>query len=542
LSIQTKLKEESDESTKTTITIYFRDIKGKHTLRKQFYAEKDEVKEIKKLITKISNKAGGNHDINDLFLSPNIVYWIKSILDSNESETDRNIELIINDFSHSMMTRAREKGKFAVSLIIKNKFIICHSRSGQQSITTDLSVIERLLDLDNVDKYVEFSKDKESIHVNHFEKYESKSLIDWLGLPEKESIFELRGSINLFSTIDNLPIIFQLNIEEFIEKIVDSEKYHLEKNILKTPNNEFVIEKIMWKNQHFKNSDDLKAKILRIFHNLEYYKKEYEKINNNLYLTLNEKEIIDYEDKVKNETDDIILVRKRKPEACIFFVNKKIKVERSWLVKLAKSFISGDEDKNIFHAWLNIRENPLKIGNFLFYHNLPVEKETLSYINKIYMVIRSIVQTNILKLVLSLIIFGILEAKCDVKIPIKYLFRELKIEFHKKIEDVFLKQSIILTDEIEELLDYKGADWFVVSNDKELAMKIGKKLLRVPIIIGGIDENEQTIRPLQRGRFRSERLKNIVEIIKKEFPELKKTDIRSIPLNNNNCILCITSF
>jgi len=201
--MQTKLADE-DLLNVVTITIFFKSIKGDEKLRKQTIDELNKKATILDLISKISKKTGGKHNLKQLHLSTNLRKWIIELMKVSINFDYSIIENLMNDFSDNMMTRAREAGKYVVAIILSNYFIICHSDSRQKTISTDFRVIERLLDVDNVDKYAEFLLESGEIIVNHFDRFKSKSFTNWLGIPEKEIIFDMRGKIKVHAEIDGL--------------------------------------------------------------------------------------------------------------------------------------------------------------------------------------------------------------------------------------------------------------------------------------------------------------------------------------------------
>jgi len=523
------------------LLVYYRDIKGEKSLAKKTISTSREINDIENLIKRISDKTTSSYNMKDINISKNVKHWINSIL-NRKKNFNQYVEFIVNDFSDNMMTRAREEGKYAISLIFENKYIICHSKSGEDTLTKDLQVIERLLDLDNVDKYVEFQKFDQEIYVKHYEKYKSKSLMKWLGLFEKDSNFEFKGNINLFSSYDDLPIIFQFTRDELIERVIYNKDYSLENDILKTPSYEFPIEKIVWSGKAVQNTKTLINQVLQKYLQLDYYNSEYKKLIQKLPYFLGSEEIIDCEHEVLNKQDNRIIIRKNKPKSCIFFVNDKIMLDNKWLIKLSNAFISKQKEYSMYHAGIKISEKPIKIGNFLFFHIIPIDSRTLEYINQIYNIAVNTPKVELFKAILFYIVFFIVEQNCPSSIPLKYLFIAFKDYFLDKLKEKYNHGSRILTDEIERLMEFKSADWFVEKDNKTLVEKIGKELQKVAIIVGGIDEAGKIINPIQRTRFRSERLETLSKMLKKDFNNLSENLAIAIPLSNNDCLLCFTSF
>ena len=94
------------------------------------------------------------------------------------------------------------------------KLILAHSKMGEQSITINFDVIERLLDKDNVMRIVFFERDDEIIKVRHYEKNKSKFFIKWLGLPQNNLFYSFGGKNKFYSEIQGFPIVLEINDKE----------------------------------------------------------------------------------------------------------------------------------------------------------------------------------------------------------------------------------------------------------------------------------------------------------------------------------------
>ena len=92
--------------------------------------------------------------------------------------------------------------------------ILCHCRIGQKTITPNWKVIERMLDKDNVMRFVSFKNDKNTT-VTFFEKERTQFFIDWLGIPPKEVFYEYGGENKFCSELHGIPISLELTDDDF---------------------------------------------------------------------------------------------------------------------------------------------------------------------------------------------------------------------------------------------------------------------------------------------------------------------------------------
>ncbi|MFH1625384.1 MAG: hypothetical protein ABID54_09565, partial [Pseudomonadota bacterium] len=96
-------------------------------------------------------------------------------------------EYLLLDFTEPMKTRMREESKWAIGLLMPGKLVLCHSLFGEETITPEWKIIPRMLDMDNVSRYVCFMDDSGIITVRFWERDATSSFIEWLGLPHKQA-------------------------------------------------------------------------------------------------------------------------------------------------------------------------------------------------------------------------------------------------------------------------------------------------------------------------------------------------------------------
>ena len=156
--------------------------------------------------------------LDEINLRFNCKRWIRSLFSNYPNINREHMENLIHDFTDSMNTKMKEKEMYAVSIIAENRLILCHSRMGEKSINPDWKVFVRMLDKDNIKRYVSFEFEENDIKVMFYEKNRTKFFIDWLGISEKDAIYEYGGKNKFYSEIEGFPITLEINDEDF-EKV-----------------------------------------------------------------------------------------------------------------------------------------------------------------------------------------------------------------------------------------------------------------------------------------------------------------------------------
>lgn len=312
-----------------------------------------------------------------LDLDENTKFFIETLL---KKDDDTFIKLLLNDFSKEMKTKMREKDNYVILMRNSEKLILAHSKMGEQSITTNFDVFERLLDKDNVMRIVFFEKDEELIKVRHYEKNKSKFFIKWLGLPQKNLFYSFGGENKFYSEIQGFPIVLEINDED-IDSIknnkyidIDGENIRFENKISALP-----IKHIMRQRKKYNNYNDFDRDRISRKYDLAYYKDAYIKLNESLDPTISK--IFDCETEVRG---GIKPIEKSNKNLIMLFCNKQIEIDKNFLNKI-KSLFLNDEPCKITHVGDDFSETPIEIGNVQIYNkfNLNLTKELLNYLNEV---------------------------------------------------------------------------------------------------------------------------------------------------------------
>ena len=125
----------------------------------------------------------GQSALSGLDMDSNPRTWIAEILASYPTSLDQRLmQWLLSDFTEHMKTRMLQEEKYAIGLVLSGKVVLCHSAYGGETITPTWEIIPRMLDTDNVLRFVTFTAGDKLTSVRFWQKYASASFAAWLGL------------------------------------------------------------------------------------------------------------------------------------------------------------------------------------------------------------------------------------------------------------------------------------------------------------------------------------------------------------------------
>ena len=506
--------------------VYSKEVKGSRINKSEITRNIDK----KKFLNVINSLLGIGKIkyLEELELKENCKEWITTTLSNFPEIDDKYMEFLIKDFTDSMYTRMREEEKYVVAIIMKDSLILCHSLFGEKTITPNLQVIERMLDKDNVIRYVYFKKEKDKIKAIFYEETKSVFFVEWLGLPEKEAFFYFGGKNRIFAEAYGSHLVFEFTDEDFEKKVLEEKALKIEGNqiIFPEPIQRLPISQVRVGKKPYKNVEDFIQDFLAKRYDLNYYQEEYKKLRSSL-IPLTEK-LIDNEHEVRSESK--IYLKKRNPNFIVLFCDKNIEIRRSFLDKI-KTKILNRENIRLFHAGMELNPTPLAIKNIQIFNK--VSNNLTNFLIDYY---NSLSIRDIFDIILLYTIFELL-SKTNSDKPISYFFRELKNSLIREIDF----SSHFLNKE-DEALELKSRD-FVAGNDKEIIKRlkndIEKKMKEhsFKVYIIGADEKTKKIEPMPSSRFDDSRLQNLEVKLQKELGHIKLNVIRIPSKDGTNCIL-----
>lgn len=518
------------ERSTSPIYVYYREIQSSD-LHNRTITESEAVLNFNEVLDGFDAQTG-RHEFSDLDMEPNPEMLIKMIFDSYPEHDDQPCSMLVNDFCSDMMTSARQEGKYAVLIITADSIFICHTDSKEKSITKNVDVIERLLDTDNVNKYAEFRQQKGETIVRHYERHQTKSLSGWLGISNTQIAYRDAGEVQIFTEIDSSTCAFQYTRDEFEEKFLLPEgDYELIEGVLRTPNSEYSVSQVKFGAR----SHDDTEEFLQNFHSLYYEVKSYREHFDQVASSMEpfQSKVYDNKNCVTEGKNGRNIVLKEHDDFHIVFASNKIEVAESWLVDLAKRFNDGTETQ-IYHAGRPFSKDAFEIGGFRIYNETGAED--LEKLNSVYDRMQKAGTSDQLSNVLSYVIFSV--ASDWLESPLSHFFNQMTEKYAKRLD----AEGVILRDE-DEVIEFKARDWFTSADDEDaIADRISKEIHGdARLLVGGIDEEQQQIKPIDGGRFDSERNERIRNKVLERNGNLDHIHLQKINLHNGDCLLFVFS-
>lgn len=228
-------------------------------------------------------KIGKRRKLKHFRLNDNCMECIEGLFNGYPKLNELYMRFLIRDFTNSMNTAMRTEDKYVVSILTDNRIILCHSKVGEKTITPNWTVIDRMLDKDNVIRFVSFEKSENELNVVFYENERTVFFVNWLGIPENEIFYGVGGKNRFYSMVHNIPITLELTDEDF-ERILDNKELKIENGIIKLPEQvrEFKIAEIKRGNKPYGSTKDFLLEFIQRNYNLLQYREEYKKLKGTL--------------------------------------------------------------------------------------------------------------------------------------------------------------------------------------------------------------------------------------------------------------------
>jgi hypothetical protein len=412
--------------------------------------------------------------LDQLDLKTNCKNWIKEVLGGNCDDLETKIEYILNDLTDSMKTRMREEDKYVVAITYCDYLILCHSRGRESTITPGWKVVKRMLDKDNVDRFIYFKKEGEYIVVYYYEHYPSDSFIAWLGIPEREAFYYMGGRNRIYTIIDGINCAMELSDDE-VESLLLNRRcdFKIENDRLKLSNPIKILQigQIRVGKKSYKTMDDFLQGYLARRYNLASYGQRYKELISSLEPIIFQ--FIDYPDqviKIESCSEQTYLF-KRNPNIYILFASKlksggTIQLQESFFTEIYTKF-SNYNPVRIFHAGMKLyssNEGHFRIRSMEFFNKLELN-ELIIKLNEIYN--STSLKDNILEQALCYGLFYVLNDK-NKTTPISLFLEKMLKQLSNEI-----KSSEKIVENESNAIEFKSRD-FVVGKNEEVAEKFSQ--------------------------------------------------------------------
>lgn len=491
-----------------------------------------EAEKIKNVLNRLPQ--GREKKIEEIELRTNPKNWILSLINGYPSDVDREkMANLISDFTENMMTRMREEEKYVIGMLSEGELILCHSVFGEATITPEWKIIPRMLDQDNVMRYVHFKKEVDSFRVKFYERYATDSFVEWLGLSQREALFHFGGKYRIYTEIGGINSVFELTENQIEQWIEEHPEIRTSKIKLKSPIEMLNITQIIVGKKKYNNPKDFLQDCYAEKYSINYSQEQFKEIIKTLepyqYKFFDEKSQVIM---IKGD-DKITKVEKRNPNFDILFSTKNIECRESYLDDIFRRFING-ERIGIFHAGEKFLSIPIEIKPMEIWNKIKLNELTQKII-EYYQTAN--LQDRVLTRLFGFVIFTLLDAQNKPS----YIHHFLEKFSKKFIEDIPPVSKVTKLE--DKILEFKSRDYFG-GKDEEIAMKIytdlKKKLqeAQYKIYLIGV-EDDGTIGFIPDSRIKSDRLENIRQKIKQES---QVTHLYLIPVkcgDNENILILI---
>lgn len=470
----------------------------------QVIADADDVTKIEQVLQKLEQLPRVSKlTLDQVGLRTNPKKWANSLITGYPDNINKEqMENLLVDFTDAMRTRMREESKYAIGLLMLNKLILCHSLFGEETITPEWKTIPRMLDIDNVFRYVCFTVEDGMSTLKFWEREATTSFQEWLGLSRKQA-FLFGGKYRIYCEIENVTTGLELTEGEMKEWLKRHPEISEGKINLSAPVQLLSINEIRVGGKIYENPQDFIQDYEAEAYGFLLYQKEYERINKTLLPLL----MTYYDEKtqvVRREAEEEnVEVTKSTPVFDVLFVSESIKLRASYLADIAKRVINNEPMK-IFHAGLRFKTPPFSLKGMEIYNELRLDSLTQRMANYYHM---TTLQDRNLEIILK---YGILKmlATINSELPIAHFFEPLSQEIIK----VLLLDGKWTKLE-DQVLEYTSRD-FLAGRDAEVIEKLSEDLSKklkesgCKIYIIGV-ENDGAVNPLPASRLKSDRIETI---------------------------------
>lgn len=522
--------------------VYSKQVKEKN-VKSEILNKNIDKERVSAVITSSLKEIGKHKNLEEFELGDNCRQWVSDIL-SDFSNKEAAIKYLLNDFTTSMMTRMREEDKFALAIVSEGSLLLCHSNIGEQTITPLWKVVDRMLDKDNVERFVLFQKENEVTTVTYYEHSPSEFFTRWLGIPDKEAFFYLGGKNRLYVDIDGVHCVLELTDDDVENRLLENTSmFKVEKNqlIFESPIKRLEIGQIRVGKKRYKSISDFLQDYLARRYELSYYQEQYKKLAYS-FDVLTHAYIDDFDKVVAVSSEgELIKVKKRNPNFQILFAGKLIsgatvEMRESFFDKLFNDFLN-DVRVRVFHAGMKIypqAQGPFSIGSLEIFNEIE-SNIVITMLFDFYQ--KTEILDSTLKNGLRYSVFHMLSHINEMR-PIAYLFAKFANELGKSIH----KSDIIVQNE-GDIIEFKSRDYLVGKDDevsKRVSEDVETKIISHPfkIYFFGVEDKTKKIEPLTSNKFSSDRVGNLEKKIAKELNNKATINLIKIPLYaNNECIL-----
>ncbi|WP_144367996.1 hypothetical protein [Palaeococcus pacificus] len=473
---------------------------------------------IANVLNEILSSSHVSKDFDDLRLTQNRKFWITSLLYSYPEIDVQHAQFLLNEFTDEMRSRMREEEKYGILLLAKDVLLLCHSKFGEFTITPNWEILPRMLDSDNVIRFIAFIKKQDGrIKVKYHEKYKTTFFVDWLRLPKKEAYSYLGGKYRIEGEINGIKMALELPHDELYKLL----KGHIEGIklrdgwiIFERPLEGIAIETIRAGKKPYKDLEEFIQDFTIEYFDIKRIQEKYWAILNSLDSII--ARVIDDKEKIRaifpgNTKAERTIPKEFDVILPIFATENKIEIKESFLRELAVKLLNG-EKLRIFHPGDMFSADPVVIRSLEIYNNLILSEASKSILEIINQAESggSLVDKLLIYSALKIIVAG----NSDKKIA--FFLERLSSKMLS-----FIRVPTLLLRKEDIVVEFKAREFFEGDNN-EIATKVADDLNTkftespVKVYFFGVDEKAKRIDGINMGRLGSERMGTLEEKIKQK--------------------------
>jgi len=502
------------------ILVFYRRVKSEITeVEQREVSSEDKRRAVIDVINKVLRSAHEVKDFDDLELNPNRRMWIMELLSSYPDIDVKDAQFLLNDFTYEMKSRMREEEKYGILLLAPGLLVLCHSKFGEITITPDFRILPRMLDTDNVIRFVAFIRDENGkIRVKYHEEYKTKFLVEWLGISKREAYSYLGGKYRLEGDISGIKISLELLPEEFYKLLkghIDGIKLQDGRIVFERPIEGLPITLARAGKKPYKDLEEFIQDFMLEYFNIDRIKEKYKQVLGSMYVSMNSFMVLD-------DKEEVLVMSSGKPVGRlskdfdtmipIFGTEGKIEIKESFLRNIATKLINSEKIR-VFHPGDEFSIEPIVIDSLEIYNALYTSdavKKVLETVNQSETG-KSYIDRLLMYSSLKLLILENIDKKISFFLE-KLSAKVLNIIQIPKVKVVFLRKEDVL-------VEYKSRE-YLEGKDKEIIKRISEDLVSkfkdniVVIYYFGFDEKTRSFDGVNMSRINDDRLRRWEEGVK----------------------------
>jgi hypothetical protein len=400
----------------------------------------------------------------------------------------------------------REKDKYAIGLLYDKGMSLCHSTWGEETITPNWVTIPRMLDKGNVLRYVNVYYDNNIMKVKFWEKTQTLSFVEWLGLSSKQSA-RFGGEYSISTDIDGIHARLEFS-EDDMKRMIANHPEFIGGNIqLKGKVRRLQVNDIIVGHKMYDTVSDFMQMYEAENFGIPRLKNKYGDIKKDAaplwFRYFDKKNSV-----VRLEGDnEVIVVKKDLPDLDVLFGDSDIKFDQAFMDDFITRTIN-DEAIQVHHIGMPFQTPPVVIKTMKIFnkmHSSELTNMILDFYNQ------TDLQDSVLSLCIKLAIFELLR-KLNEDSPISHFFKALVDGI---VDSITVKG--ILTETEGQIIEYKSRDVWV-GNPKKIAEYLANdietklKQSHCKVYFIGIEDNGN-FSPVAGSRLGNDILGSVKEIL-----------------------------